>query len=89
MSGISLTTPAQIGAAIRGARSRQGLTQKDLADQAGVSRRWLIMLESGNGERAELGKLLDTFDALGLELTVDTERRQRRTSGLADLLEDL
>ena len=55
MSGISLTTPAQIGAAIRGARSRQGLTQKDLADQAGVSRRWLIMLESGNGERAELG----------------------------------
>ena len=84
MAGIALTTPAQVGAAIRSARRRAGLTQQQLAERAGVSRRWLIALESGHSERAELGKVLDT---LGLDLTVTTT--PRTTSRLADLLEDL
>ena len=87
MAGIALTTPAQIGAAIRSARRRAGLTQQQLAERAGVSRRWLIALESGHAERAELGKVLDTLDTLGLDLTVSTT--PRATSRLADLLEDL
>lgn len=87
MAGIALTTPAQIGAATRSARRRAGLTQQQLAERAGVSRRWLIALESGHSERAELGKVLDTLDTLGLDLTVSTT--PRATSSLADLLEDL
>ncbi|UNX54573.1 helix-turn-helix domain-containing protein [Georgenia sp. TF02-10] len=86
MADIAFTTPAQIGAAIRGARTREGLTQNQLAERAGVSRRWLITLERGQGQRAELGKVLDTLDALGLDLTVTP---QRRNSELSDLLEDL
>lgn len=87
MAGIPLTTPAQIGAAIRSARRRASLTQQQLAERAGVSRRWLIALESGHAERAELGKVLDTLDTLGLDLTVTTT--PRATSRLADLLEGL
>lgn len=87
MAGIALTTPAQIGAAIRSARRRADLTQQQLAERAGVSRRWLIALESGHSERAELGKVLDTLDTLGLDLTVTAT--PRATSRLADLLENL
>ena len=87
MAGIALTTPAQIGAAIRSARRRAGLTQQQLAERAGVSRRWLIALESGHSERAELGKVLDTLDTLGLDLTVTTT--PRATSRLTDVLEGL
>lgn len=63
------------------------MTQAELAERAGVSRRWLIALERGRGQRAELGKILDTLDALGLDLTVT--RAQGRTSELAALLADL
>lgn len=84
MAAISLTTPARVGAAIRGARTREGLTQTQLAGRAGVSRRWLIALERGQGERAELGKILDTLDALGLDLSLATSR----SGDLSDLLED-
>jgi HTH-type transcriptional regulator/antitoxin HipB len=87
MAMLAFATPAQIGAAVRGARKRQGLTQTALAERAGVSRRWLITLESGQADRAELGKVLDTFDALGLELTVDTEPRPQNP--VFDLLDDL
>lgn len=87
MADIALTTPAQVGAAIRGARTRAGLTQSELAERAGVSRRWLITVEQGQGERAELAKILDTFDALGLYLVLTGE--SRRNDRFADLLEDL
>ncbi|WP_456785721.1 helix-turn-helix domain-containing protein [Cellulomonas sp. P5_C5] len=87
MADIALTTPAQFGAAILGARRRADITQTDLAERAGVSRRWLVSLEQGHAERAELGKILDTLDALGLHLTVTGARRH--TSDLADLLEDV
>ncbi|GEA85078.1 hypothetical protein GCM10009774_03350 [Cellulomonas gelida] len=87
MAGIPLTTPAQIGATILSARRREGLTQAQLAERAGVSRRWLISLEQGQSERAELGKILDTLDALGLDLSVTPARR--RSNELTDLLGDL
>lgn len=82
-----LSTPAQIGAAVRSARARQGLTQVELAERAGVSRRWLITLEQGHASRAELGKILDTLDALGLALTVAPAVRD--STGLAHLLDEL
>lgn len=87
MADIALTTPSQIGAAIRSARTRADLTQSELAERAGVSRRWLISVEQGQAERAELGKILDTLDTLGLELTVS--RAQNHGDPLAGLLEKL
>ncbi|MDR1713080.1 MAG: helix-turn-helix domain-containing protein [Coriobacteriales bacterium] len=53
---------------LKQARLDQGLTQKELAKRAGVSRAWLIALESGTASRAELGKVLDLATTLGLEL---------------------
>ena len=87
MPHVALTTPAQIGATVRSARRRKGLTQAQLAERAGVSRRWLISLEQGQSERAELGKVLDTLDALGLDLRVTPARRH--SNELVDLLGDL
>lgn len=69
MTGFPITTASQLGATIRGARARAGMTKTDLAERAGVSRRWLVALEAGEGARAELGKILDTLDAVGLTLT--------------------
>ena len=61
-------TPQRLGAAIRDARRDAGLTQVQLAAKAGVSRAWLIEIEAGAGERAELGKVLATVHALDLSV---------------------
>lgn len=87
MATIPLSTPAQVGATVRGARTRAGITQTELASRAGVSRRWLIALEAGNGQRAELGKVLDTLDAVGLALSATDGAS--RPNPLAELLDDL
>ncbi|WP_246464955.1 helix-turn-helix domain-containing protein [Ruania alkalisoli] len=84
MAGIPFSTPTQVGAAIRGARIRAGITQAELAERAGVSRRWLIAVEAGDGQRAELGKVLDTLDSL--DLAIVAEQRGNH-DGLLDLLD--
>lgn len=65
------STPEEVGAVIRAARRARGLTQRQLAERAGVGRQWLVALERGH-DRAELGKVLDVLRALGLGL-VTTE----------------
>lgn len=50
--------------AIRRMRVKAGLSQEALAEQAGVSRRWLLNLENGK-PTAELSRVLDCLDALG------------------------
>jgi y4mF family transcriptional regulator len=66
-SRTSINSPASAGAIIRTRRQERGLSQKALADKAGVSRKFLIDLEAGH-ERAELGKTLAVLAALGLSL---------------------
>src|SRR4051812_22520168 len=65
---MELHTVRDVGAAVRDARVRQGLTQGELARRAGVSREWLIRLERG-GPRLELQLVLDTLAAVDLSLT--------------------
>lgn len=63
----SIDSPATVGAIIRARRRDRGLSQQSLAETAGVSRKFLMDLEAGH-ERAELGKTLAIFAALGLSL---------------------
>jgi y4mF family transcriptional regulator len=63
----SIDSPATVGAIIRARRRDRRLSQQSLAETAGVSRKFLMDLEAGH-ERAELGKTLAIFAALGLSL---------------------
>ena len=59
----------QIGAAVRGARERMGLTQAELARRACVGLKFLYELESGK-DTLRADKVLDVLDVLALEVVV-------------------
>ncbi len=52
---------------VAGLREEAGLTQGELAQQAGVSRKWLNEFERGN-PNARVGAVLDVLRALGYGL---------------------
>jgi HTH-type transcriptional regulator / antitoxin HipB len=60
-------TPRDVGALIRSAREDRNWTLVDLAERAGVSRRWLIQVEHGH-PRAELSRVLQVLQALDIKL---------------------
>lgn len=62
-------TPASLGAAIRHYRLEAGLTQAELADQAGLHRPYLSSLEAGK-ETEQLKRLFRVFRKLGVRMTV-------------------
>lgn len=64
---MRVRTAGDVGALVRDARRRRGLTQDQLAGRAGVTRRWLSALESGKAS-VELGLVLATLDVLGVTL---------------------
>lgn len=68
---MRVRTPTDIGLAIRERRRQLALGQQDLATQVGVSRQWIVEIEKGK-PRAEVGLLLRTLNALGLELDIDS-----------------
>ncbi|MDN6399347.1 MAG: helix-turn-helix domain-containing protein [Brachybacterium sp.] len=82
-----ISTPHDLGAAVRDARTAAELTQAQLAERAGVSREWLIGLERGVRPRAELTKILEVLSALDQPIMLgheqepgasDTEAEQSR-----------
>jgi len=70
---MQVRTPIDIGSTIRERRRRLGLGQDKLAAQVGVSRKWIIDVEKGK-PRVALGLLLRTLDALGLRLSIDSDK---------------
>lgn len=94
MSAAPVLDPvAVLGARTRAARCEKSLTQAQLAEAAHVSRSFVHELEKGHA-RAELGKVLNVVEALGLELTlvprtvsVEDLAIQERAEVLADLFE--
>lgn len=66
-----IRTPIDLGSAIRDRRRRLHLDQDGLAQQIGVSRKWIIDIEKGKS-RAEIGLVLRTLDALGLRLSLNS-----------------
>ncbi len=60
----------EIGYAIKDRRAELGLTQAQLAETAGVSKRCLWSLELGQNPGVQLNKLTAVLDALGLDLSI-------------------
>lgn len=60
----------KLGAILRSARRRQGLSQTQLAERAGVSRSWLIRLEGGH-RGAELEPIFRLLSAMEIRLLLD------------------
>lgn len=68
-SVYEIDEPRRLGRALGEERRRQGLTQKELASQANVSRGWLIRLEAGHGT-AEIDTVFRVIAALDLTVTL-------------------
>jgi HTH-type transcriptional regulator / antitoxin HipB len=77
-------TPRDVGALIRDQRKRLGLDQQALATRAGVSRKWLMEVERGKA-RAELGLVLRTLDALGMEIQIEPPAPDRPNARSPDI----
>lgn len=80
---VTLKTHAQVGNAVRAAREKQGMTQRQLARVSGVSLRSITDLELGVARNIGLDRLMRVFETLGLSLIVcendtgpKTEREQ-------------
>lgn len=67
---VSITNPAELGAALRTARRARGLRLEDAALGAGVGVRFLSELERGK-PTARLAETLRVAVSLGLRLTIE------------------
>lgn len=61
---------ADLGAAIRAERRRQGMTQEELAGLADVGVTFLSQLENGK-RSAEIGKVLQVLTILGVDVLLE------------------
>ena len=61
-----------------------GLSCREIANEIGVSRQWLIELEHGH-PRAELGLVLRVLDALGINLDADIAQAKASRPGTVDI----
>lgn len=73
-----------LASAARGRRLDLGLNQAELAERAGVSRKWLVEFEAGKPS-AELGLAMRVLDELGLALDVTSKADSSSSGGLVDL----
>lgn len=65
----------ELGLAIRDARRTAGLTQLELSQRAGVSRRWLIALETGEAKAPDATKIFDTLRTLNLSFSLGSPQQ--------------
>ncbi len=63
-SELNVRSLPRLGHAVRGLRLHRGLTQAELAAAAGVSRQWVVNIESGRTSGIEVGRLMRLLDAL-------------------------
>lgn len=79
----SARTAKQVGAIVRRARRRAGLSQAELGAKIGLRQATVSKLERG-GPATQIITLLDALSALGLEIIID-----KRGRGSVQDLEDL
>lgn len=58
----------KIGLDIKDARTKKGLTQKQLGDKVGVGHEWICRIEKGNASSISLSLLKKIGDKIGLDL---------------------
>ncbi len=83
---MTIRSIRDLAAAVRGGRKDLGMNQADLAERAGVSRKWIYEVEAGK-PTVEFGLVLRVLDALGfdLELTPRGDPGQPGRSDTVDL----
>ncbi|WP_188113535.1 helix-turn-helix domain-containing protein [Nocardioides humilatus] len=79
---------ARIGLVVRDVRRARKVTQRDLAEAAGVSRGWLIRLEAGH-PNPEAASLMPVLRALDLELVVRPTARSTQDVEDESALEEM
>jgi HTH-type transcriptional regulator/antitoxin HipB len=75
---------ADVAAAVRGRRLDLGLTQSELANDSGISRKWISEFEAGKA-RAEFGLVMRVIEALGLSLDLGEGHSAAGTGRAIDL----
>lgn len=70
---MRIVSVRDLAVCIKQARKNCGWTQAELAEKSGVSRDWIIGLESAKSS-VELGLVLRTLKALRLPLLIDPSR---------------
>ena len=75
-------SPQQVGAHIQNLRQRRGLTQSQLAQQAGTRQEMVSIIERGHPS-AKLSLIFDLLSALDLEMALQT----RSTTSAAEVLD--
>lgn len=66
-----LRRPEDLGGLIKSQRERLTLSQQELADRLGVSRKWINEIEQGNAG-AKLGLVLRALNELEIEIVAET-----------------
>ncbi|MDR0990402.1 MAG: helix-turn-helix domain-containing protein [Propionibacteriaceae bacterium] len=69
---VPVRRPIELGATLRRLREDQGLTQEQLAQAMGVSRRWVGTLEAGRNPGVQFSLVTAAARALGAELHIVT-----------------
>jgi y4mF family transcriptional regulator len=65
-----LRTTLEIGILIRRTRLARGLSQAQLAEKVGASRRWVVEIEAGK-PTSEFGRVLQVLNELGIQIGFD------------------
>ena len=73
----------EIGYAIKKQRATLGITQEQLANASGVSKRCIWSLELGQNAGVQLDKLCAVLEALELDLVLKTKARRKSNTGAA------
>lgn len=67
-----ILSPADLGHLVRLVRSRRGLSQVLLAEQLGVTQRWLSELETGRGKHLD-ERYFRVLEMLGIRLSAEID----------------
>ncbi|ADB29907.1 transcriptional regulator, XRE family [Kribbella flavida DSM 17836] len=88
MADVVIPDWTKLGSTLRAARSRQRLTQEQVAERAGVSRSWLARVESGH-RAAEFQQVLRLVNALGMTVVLRDREQGAEESAAAFEADDV
>jgi HTH-type transcriptional regulator/antitoxin HipB len=77
-----IRNPRELGYLVKENRKKGGLTQAQLAARVGVSRKWIIDLESGK-RTSDLRLVLRALNSVGIDL--DAQQRTTRPQRALDI----